>query len=237
MRDTQKVQTLQLVKRMIAKEAENKATGVVVENAVLHNSSITSADCVPVIPEIKQGDSAEQRIGDRVKSKTLTVRGTLALNGGLTGGFINVPIQVRVMILSQKDIKLGSSVVALGVAANNLLKPSIDALPETNFSGTTINATMPVNRDLFRVYYDRTFTLCGPAASGIEAINRFVANWSYRFKSLPASLTYSGNSGDWANNFAPFLAIGYSYPDGASPDVTSLRLVSTTFAKLDFEDA
>lgn len=222
---------------MIAKDAENKATGVVVENAVLHNSVITAADCLPVYPEIKQGTTAEQRLGDRVKPKSLVVRGTLALNGGITGAFTNVPLQVRVLILSQKDIKLGSTIVGSGVSVNNLLKPSIDGLPETNYSGTTINATMPVNRDLFRVYYDRTFTLCGPTSSGLESIDRFAANWSYRFKQLPAALTYSGNTGDWANNFAPFIAIGYSYPNGTSPDGASTRLVSTTFARLEFEDA
>jgi len=238
MKDTQKAQTLQLVKRMISKDAENKSVGYVAEQSILHNSPITSADCEPLVSPIEQGVDQFQRIGDKIKPKSLAVRGTLALNGSsLTGGYTNVPLQVRVLILSQKDIKVGSQILAGGVDTAHLLEPNLPGVNETDFSGTTVNALLPVNKDLFRVYMDKTFTLCGPQPEGTEAVNRFCVNWSYRFKKLPASLTWDNGNGDYCNNFAPFVAIGYSFPDGSSPDNLVRRLVSTVYSRLDYEDA
>lgn len=238
MRDTQKAQTLALVKKMISKDTENKSVGFIVEDSVLHNSPISAADCEPLIGEIPQGVDQFNRIGDRIKPKSLVVRGTLALNGSsITGGYTKVPLRVRVMILSQKDIKVGAQVQSGAVDTNHLLEPNIAVANEVDYSGTTINALFPVNKDLFRVYYDKTFTLCGSEPEGVEAINRFCASWSYRFKSLPSSFGFDNGNGDWVNNFAPFLAIGYSYPDGSSADTLSRRLVSTAYARLEYEDA
>jgi len=236
MRDGQKAQMLSLVKKMIARGSENKSVGYVVEDAVTHNSAITSADCEPLVGQIGQGTDSFNRIGDKIRPKSLVVRGTLALNGGISGGFTRVPLQVRVLILTAKDVKVGSQVLASSIDTGNLLEPNIAAANETDYSGSTINALYPVNRDAFRVYYDKTFTLCGPEAEGVEAVTKFCATWSYRFKKLPATLTFDNGNGDWANNFAPFVAIGYSYPDGSSPDSVSRRLVSTVFSKLEFED-
>jgi len=238
MRDSQKAQTLALVKRMISKDTENKSVGFVVEDAVLHNSAISSADCQPVIGQIPQGTDQFNRIGDRIKPQNLVVRGTLALNGSsITGGYTQVPLRVRVMILAQKDIKVGAQVLTGSVDTAHLLEPNIAVANETDYSGATINALYPVNKDLFRVYYDKTVTLCGPEPGSVEAVNRFTASWSYRFKQLPAALTFDNGNGDWVNNFSPFVAIGYSFPDGSSPDSLTRRLVSTCFARLEYEDA
>lgn len=237
MRDTQKAQTLQLVKRMISRDTENKSVGYIVENAVLHNSPITAADCYPLVAEIGQGTDQFERIGDVIKPKSLVVRGTLALNGGVTGGYTQVPLRVRVLILAQKDIKVGAQVATGSVDTNHLLEPNIATANETDYSGATINAMYPINKDLFRVYYDKTFTLCGPEPGGTEAVTKFTASWAYRFKKLPASFHFDNGNADWVNNFAPFVAIGYSYPDGSSPDSLSRRLVSTSYARLEFEDA
>lgn len=238
MADTQRAQTLALVKRMINKDTENKSVGYQVENAVLHNSPITSADCEPLIGEIAQGTDQFNRIGDVIRPKSLVVRGTLALNSSsITGGFTQTPLRVRVMILAQKDIKVGQQVLSGGVDTVHLLEPNLDVANEADFSGATINALFPVNKDLFRVYYDRTFTLCGPSADSHEAVTKYMASWSYRFKKLPSTLHFDNGNGDYPNNFAPFLAIGYSYPDGSSPDTLTRRLVSTAYARLEFEDA
>jgi len=227
-----------VVKRQISRTLENKSVGFIVENAVTHNSSISAADCEPLIGEIPQGTDQFNRVGDRIKPKSLVVRGVLALNNSnVTGGLTQVPLRVRVMILAQKDIKVGAQVQAGSVDTSHLLEPNIAAANETDYSGTTVNALYPVNKDLFTVYYDKTFTLCGSDSTGVEAINRYCAAWSYRFKRLPSSLHFDNGNGDWANNFAPFLAVGYSYPDGSSADSITRRLVSTAFARMEYEDA
>jgi len=239
MRDQQKAQMLTLVKRMISRHSENKTVGYVVENAVVHNGSIIAADCEPLIGEIAQGNDSFNRQGDRISPKRLTVRGTISLNSGITGGLTQTPVQVRVLLLTQKDIKIGQQVISNAVDTAHLLEPNIAVANEVDYSGATLNHLFPVNKDLFTVYYDKTFTLNGGAqASGsVEAVNRYSVNWSKTFKKLPSTLTFDNGNGDWVNNFAPFLAIGYSYPDGSSPDTTTRRIVSTCYARLDFEDA
>lgn len=223
---------------------ENKAIGNIVEANVNHNSSIVAADCLPLIPQISPIDSAAgntstQRMGDRIKPKSLKVSGTLALR---TGSFVtNQVVYVRVLLLQQKNIKSGGQVAAGGVDIAHLLRPSMPGvgLAEQPFNGFTINLDYPVNKDLFRVYYDKKFKLGGPGGAVANPENPSGAvRWSYTFKQgkMPAALTYDDGNGDWANNFAPFYCVGYAYADGTSPDITA-RLTTNTYSHFEYEDA
>lgn len=241
MKDTQKVQVTQLVKRMIARNEENKSIGNNVELDVFHNSAISAADCEPLIPPIAI-DSAGvsglsyQRIGDRIKPKSLTVKGIVCMGSDY---LIQKDMYVRILILAQKNVKTGSAVLAGAVDASHLLKPNSPAIPSNNFGGFTAQLNYPVNRDLFRVYMDKTVKLTGlKSDTSGDSIQRQSVRWSYRFKQLPSALTFDKGNGDWVNNFAPFVAIGYAYPDGTGPDSpTPTRLVSNVFSLLTYEDA
>lgn len=232
---------LAVVKRILATNAENKAIGNIMETNINHNSSIVTADCIPVVPQIPVVDAttantSTQRIGDRIKPKSLVVKGTASIR---TGSFVtNQCIYVRVLILAQKNLKTGAQVLS-GADTAHLLRPSIPGvgLAEQPFNGFTINLDYPVNKDLFRVYYDKTFKLGGPGGAVANPENPSgCARWRYRFKKLPASLTFDDGNGDWANNFAPFYCVGYAYADGTSPDVTA-RLTTNTYSHLEFEDS
>lgn len=224
------------MKAQIARETENKQVGWVVEQNVQHNSPIGAADCVPLVQQIGSGTTAQRRIGDRVKPKSLTVRGVLSFQGENP---TSQNIYARVMLLTQKNIKVGSGVAAGGVDVGHLLKTSLAALPESGFGGSTIDLTTPINTELFRVYMDKIikFAPSNTAAGGVEGQPMYSARWSKKFKQLPASLTYDSGNGDWANNFAPFVAIGYAYSDGTLPDVVSTKLISNILSVLDYEDA
>ena len=106
MKDGTKAGVLALVKKMIAKDTENKFIGWKLEEDVIHNSPIGPADCVPVIQQIVTGTTAQQRIGDRVKPKYLTVKGVISFNPdqplNTTQNFL-----VRVVILAQKEHQNG----------------------------------------------------------------------------------------------------------------------------------
>jgi len=230
-----------IVKTLLGRKTENKAVGWKTEDSVSHNSAIGAADCVPLVQQIQQLDvtggisSAVQRIGDKIQPKSLRVRGCISLKGGQE---TIQNIWVRVLILAQKDIKVGSQVSGGSVNANALLRPMFNTPAggdQTAFGGTTQNLLQPVNTDLFRVYYDRVHKLCPAQNATVEnTMGSYI--WSYDFKSLPANLTYDEGNGDWANNFAPFVAIGYAFADGSAPDVLT-RIVSNTYSLLTFEDA
>lgn len=244
MKDSQRAGVLAVVRRMLSRNAENKVIGYRVEQNVGHNSAISSADCEPLVPEIHPidaavGSTATQRIGDRIKPKSLTVKGVISYN---TANLNNVSdLYVRVIIASQKDIKVGSQILAGSVDTGALLRPGFDVAgtDQVPFNGNTIELQFPINRDKFRVYYDKVFKLSGRSENGVEAVPGLSRRFAYRFKegNLPASLTFDEGNADWPNNFAPFMAIGYCYADGTSPDTVTTRLITNVFSQLEFEDS
>lgn len=226
----------------MGRKTENKAVGWVIEGNVSHNSGITAADCYPLVQDIGQLDvtggisSAVQRIGDKIQPKSLRVRGCISVK---TGQLTAQNLYVRVMILSQKDIKVASQVTGGSVNANALLRPMLNAgagNDEVQYTGSTQTSLYPINTDLFRVYMDKTFKL-SPAQNLTVENPGGAFRWAYDFKQLPANLTYDNGNGNFANNFAPFIAIGYSYADGTAPDVATTRIISNTYSLLSFEDA
>lgn len=225
-----------MVKRVISQGRENRAIGNQVEKVVLHNSPIGSADCYPIIPDIVKGDDSFQRQGDRITPKSLRVKGLISFSQLLAYG-AQKDVYVRVMILSQKNIKTGLQIAAGAVDSAHLLRPNLPLAPQVAYDGTTSVAQYPINTDLFRVYMDKTIKLTGTALSAIEQISRFSARWSYTFKQLPASLTFDEGNGDMPNNFAPFVCVGYSFCDGSPPETATTRILSDTFSLLTYEDA
>lgn len=244
MRDTTRAGVLAIVRKMIDKKISDKRVGFTLENAVAHNSPIGAADCIPLVGQIGPIDSAvgnndQQRLGDKIRPKSLKVRGIIALNPVTQTSTQN--LLVRVMLLQEKDIKVGARVAAGAVDTGNLLSPDYNTglgADQVPYTGSTASTFRPVNTDKFRVYYDKVFKLC-PSTNATVENSRNCVQWSYTFKKekLPATFTFDNGNGDWVNNFAPFLAIGYAYADGTAPDLVVTKIVSTTDSYLTFEDA
>jgi len=209
--------------------------GYDVELSVVHNSAISDADVRPILGSITQGVDDNQRIGDRVKPKSLSVRGVIGLNPENNPN--NKPMIVTVMLLGCKDKKTNALVQA-GAGMADLLKPNIYGTEEVPWDGTTIRSTYPVNTEKFRVYYQRQFKIC-PGSLGAGTREFDFVKWRHTFKAskMPASLTWDEGTGDDCNNFAPFLVIGYCYTDGSAPDVLGTRLISQCHSEFIYEDA
>lgn len=231
-----------MVKTLLGRKTENKAVGWTVESSVSHNSAIGAADCVPLLQDIGPLDAtggfntSVQRIGDKIQPKSLRVRGCVSIK---TDQNTTQNLYVRVIIASQKDIKVSSGIIAGGVNAAALLRPMLNTAAgadEAAYTGSTQSSLQPINTDLFRVYYDKTFLIC-PASNQTVENTKGSFRWDYDFKSLPANLTYDNTNGNYANNFAPFMALGYCYADGTAPDTVTTRIVSNTYSLLTFEDA
>lgn len=224
----------------MGKEIENKTRGFTIEQNVLHNAAISDADVVPICKSIPEGDASNMRHGDRIKPRSLVVSGCIGLNPDYNPN--NKPMIVQVMILAAKDKKTNSLIDPAGggsAGLADLLKPNIGGTEQVPWDGTTFRSNFPINKEKFRVYYAKQFKLCpGSLAGGTREFD-FV-KWGYTFDSsnLPASLTFDEGNGDDANNFAPFLVIGWCYTDGTAGtgDLQS-RLVSNTFSQLSYEDA
>lgn len=237
-----KAGVLAVVRRMINRSAENKVIGNKVEDGVVHNSPIGSSDCEPIVPEIAPMDSATgstatQRIGDRVTPKSLTVKGLVSINPEQGTNSLG-DLYVRILILSQKDIKVGARINSLDVDTGSLLRPAFPTVgdSEVAFTGKTMELHYPVNRDKFRVYYDKIHRIKMTKNLSQDTWEQYSFRWSYTFKELPASLTFDEGNGNWPNNFAPFVTMGYAYADGSAPDTAQVKIISNTFSQLTYED-
>lgn len=226
-----------VAKSVLSRAAENKVIATLAEQDVAHNFPIGAADCEPLVPEISQGPMANQRIGDRVKPKRLTVKGVISLNPE-QGWAAQSDIYGRVLILAQKDLKVGSQILASDVDTAHLLRPALAtaASDEAPFNGNTCDLMYPVNTEKFRVYMDKTFKFAVTKAASVETMPRYSHRWSYTFKQLPASLTWDEGNGDWANNFAPFVCVGFAYSDGGAPETVQTKFITNTYAHLEYED-
>jgi len=233
MKDQQKAQVIKLMRKMIDGEVENKEVGWLVEEQT-HNSAISAADCYSIINDIEEGSSSCQRNGDRIKPKSLVVRGVVSLNPAMNPD--TKPIIVRVIIATQKDIKKAGGTVG-NVDTAHLLRPATAGAEEVPFTGKRLELTYPVNNNKFRVYMDKTFLLCPTSAASGFPLERSQFVFNKRFKKLPAKLTYDAGNGDYNNNFAPFIAIGYAYADNTAPDVATLRVSTSVHSILTYEDA
>jgi len=228
-----------VAKRVVARAAENKQIGWFPERDVDHNSAIGAADCEPIVTEIVKGTSSLQRVGDRVSPKSLKVKGMLSLQIADYPNSLG-DIYARVIIAAQKDVKTGSEILNGGIDANSLLRPSEAGTgnDQIGFAGDTGDVLLPINTDKFRVYCDKLVKFHLTPNDSTNPNSAFSRMWSYTFtkKMLPQSLTFDEGNGDWPNNFAPFIAIGYAYSDGSSPDTLQTKLRSNVFCQLKYED-
>lgn len=226
-----------VAKKVVSRAAENKGVGYMIEDAVSHNSAIGSSDIANVFQSISVGTDSRNRIGDRITPKSLKVHGLVSVDP--QSAQARGDIYARVMILSQKDVRSGAAVSSGAVDVNTILRPCFGSTAkEIPFSGNTNELLVPINTDKYRVYMDRLIKLSLATENAAETGLAQSARWTYTFtkKNLPASLTYDEGNGDWANNFAPFFAVGYAYADGTAPDTLTTKLVSTAYAKFEFED-
>lgn len=229
-----------IAKRAVSRTEETKHACKTIENQVGHNSAIGSADAVALIPSIGQGGDDYQRIGNKISPKGLYLKGRLGLSYNSQGN--NRPIYVRVMVLSQKNVK-DSSQIPSSFSYDNLLKAndvSASATGNVAYDGTPRNSMYPVNDDLFVVHYKRDFlmtpSLANGTDSGIESNPKGIRKFGCKV-AIPKALTYLSATATVPQNSAPFVVVGYCYADGTSPDTTTTRLTSTMVSTLYFKDA
>lgn len=240
----------QIAKSVVSKAAEDKFVSV--STMTSHNSTISSAaECYPMVPQITQGNGDFQRIGDKVRGKYLYIKGMVQYNTAYldllsTGQTTFVPpATLRVLILSQKNIKVGSEVSTAADVAH-LLKDNVGTGTARAYTSGVFDNVAPINKDLFRVHMDKKIKLnfrdTNYFAGGGNAVQAgMVGNdrtkyFSCRIK-CPATLTFDDGNGNWPNTFAPFLCMGGVNDDGSAPYTVGTPYRLTALSTLYFEDS
>lgn len=247
MKDTSKAQVLSLVKKMINRREETKVAGRNVWNAVNFNNSIGSSDLYGVLPPLSVGNESYQRDGSKVFPKYLILKGTLAIDK--TEAYSDC-MEVRLMVLSAKGsksyyaINSGSTKADFaGKLMNTHQNVSAPGSPPIcgPYDGTTAVHLMDINRDLFHVHADKKIKLCSSYGSTANARS---SDDQLRYRDFtikvkcPKVLDFEDNIDPlYPSNFAPFVCMGFTYPDGRAPSDLSVPLLANCQAFLYYKDA
>jgi hypothetical protein len=190
------------------------------------NSSISAAsECYPLMPSVVAGDNGNNRDGDRIKPKYLVIRGHLQYDN--TVGFDNFipPSTVRVMILTQRNIKVSSD-VSSRADVSHLLKDNVSTDVGRAYTGGAFDNLAPINKDLFKVYMDKKFKMKAQLYTGLgnttdtntKTLSGTQPTITFTKKiKCPANLYFDDGNGNTPNNFAPFVCMGAVCDDNASP--------------------
>jgi len=214
-------------------KVEDKHLITHLENAVQHNSAITSPDIISICPVPVLGTNDFQRIGSKITPKYLRVSGVISCV--YTDMGVNHPIMARVIAFKQNNVKSYASSASVSVA--NLLR-GINGLSQ-GYNGDPLSDLLPLNDELFTRIYDRKFKLSRMRSNllAVEGSDMNVSQVRFSFKvKCPKTLKFDDTSAFY-NNFAPFMGIGYCYEDGTPADLLATPVQVSSIAHLKFEDA
>lgn len=238
-RKNRRVATVADVRRMVRSGRETKMVSRGIEQAAF-NGSITSADIYPICPQVQMGTMQHQRVGDKIQPKALRIYATLTVVPQYATGA--KPMLIRMFVCSYKSIKSNQGMG--GIPPQDLLKlnEELTAPPQNSgFDGSIAAYQLPINTDSFIVHKDLRFNIY-PANlfTGPNDAPQLGYVKNIRFSiPVPASLTFDTQStgADDPTNFAPFLAVGWTWADGTVPGVTNTNLFITARSTLYFQDA
>lgn len=238
-----------LIKKVIHQQAESKQAYTTTSNASLtyFNSGINSTgDMIQVIPNIAQGTGDNARIGDQIRAQSLNIKGYVKLDINTTGASNSdlTSVYCRMMVLSLKTKPNYTEATSSSTPLNSLLKKGGTTV---GFTGVLSDIYAPVNTDLFTVHSERKFYLNQSHIQNFNSTTNAIVpvdvKNTVKFFNIPLKLKNkllkydSGvSSGLLPANYGPFLVLGYSFLNSASPDVISARVGLHYDVIMNYED-
>lgn len=226
-----------IVNKVLDRKVEDKHIIFRLDDLTGHNSAISvPGDVVPLVQQIAVGTGSEGRIGDRITPKSLRVDGIVSLDD--PDAILQYePLTVRIVAYRQNDVNVGSA--NANVDTSSLFRDTQGGTGARGFTGIPSDLLVPLNDDKFRKLFDRQFTLypqVTAAGAALVPMPGYQRKYSFRVK-LPKQFKFDNATGDWPNNFAPFMSIGYAYAGSRAPDTVSTVIRHTAVAHLVYEDA
>lgn len=233
-----------VAKKVVADTLEDKYARAEIApggQPVLFNASITApSEQYNLLPAVVQGTDSFNRIGDKIRPKSLRVEIYITANGLLTTSMLQ---RVRLFMLEDKTLKSWSSLASSPIATQLLDFGSFLG----GFSGLPNCDLIRVNKRRYKVIKDKSMTLAKgtgltPNTGGINGTQTFVGTQQYYKMTVkiptPAVLHYASPGDSYPTNFAPFMILGYTQPDGDVAPDSGVQKVAVQFSShLDYEDA
>lgn len=215
--------------------------------AIPFNQAITNSQVYPLLPVIAQGIAGENRIGDRLRPKSLVVHFTISVNpAGSTLASSN-DMLARLLILEDRSLK-GLQYLASTPITTELLDLGTGSY--TGFTGQPNDVNQRINANRYKVYRDKSLKVSNGAGQLPGAYNvtpyvgtqTFISpNQIHQFTvkiKCPKVLKYETEASIWPSNFAPFFSLGYITPQHDGVDaVLDQRVLVNWVSQFDYTDS
>lgn len=234
------------VKRLIAMNNENKTVQSVDLNRALYSTPSTNwvvgntfyvspnASTMPINQGVAQGD----RIGNKIKTKKLTFKGTIVPLGTTATNPNPRPLQARILIMYDKQDN------------NNLYNPSSNLYQlggtESGPRNDLVDMWAPINNDQYTVLADRTIKLgfaqydpAGASSSGFWSNNDFKLNQNFNFdltKHYIKNVKFNDNLSQPTTR-SLFCTVVLAWADGSVMPANTIPCGMQYVLNYDYEDA
>lgn len=228
----------QTIQRILANNIETKSVTYTLTSTAF-NSDIGANEYYQLIPAISQGTGQTNRIGESIQPQRIVVRGYV--NFWANNYERAQEIIARLFCLQDKAVK------SWDLKAQMSLNVLDTGGAGSTFTGSLLNVVTPHNNDRFKFFYDKKHHFLksygytnsvGGASTSMTSMNNSLV-WFFSFtldkKDLPAHFKYDGST--YPINFAPAMALGYSYAQNDTPDVVNTQLLMSYSSTLYFKDA
>jgi len=243
-----KAAVVKLVKQVIAREEETKFRSEIIEDAVGHNSQITTGDFIRALPKLVQ-DQGEGRIYERLGRKITVRKAYLDLDICINEVSRSTAVVVHVWVLTLKALKDLAYLTEINNRVSQFLITG-DGNEYQQFNGFAGDAQLPVNTNQFSVMKKYSFLMgknTGVVQDSTTTGNQPLAGQSLRRSirvplACPKVWLYEQDDNSprvayYPKNFAPFYAVAYHHQDQTTPDVANLDVRVTSRGSVWFDDA
>lgn len=230
-----------VAKRVVSRRAETKYVSANILDATQFNSTVTStADCYPVLPPVGIGGSDYQRIGSRIRPKSLVLMVKIQYVGPQIDNTVEQlwPATCRLMVLENK-IHHRSTEAKANFNYTQLLDDRVGGSAPRPYLGGQLDNFAPINTDLYKVLFDGKVTFNWDYYGNMATAGAAAGNNPTRYAVIkikcPQVLDYNDDLNE-ATNFAPFMLFGYTYDNGEGPDTLDRKFILSAQSRLYFTD-
>ena len=117
-------------------------------------------ECYPLLPLMYQGTNSNQRVGDKIRPKSLRVDFIITANGSYNSSQLN---QIRMFVLQDKSIRNSNALkdIPLTQTGTPIASELLDLGGSlSGFSGRPDQIMFRVNRQRYTVFKDKVIELC-----------------------------------------------------------------------------
>lgn len=225
---SKKLATVATVKKLINRTREVKLIGQVLttqQQAFINSPGMF----LPLIPALAQGDTDNQRTGNKIRPRGLRVAVTVTYGDSPVTPIASNVIYFRILALSDKKMRH----IPLAIAQTDPSHLLDSGTGEHAYLARIQDYQAPVNPEAYTLHKD----IRGQFTFGTSEINPR-KSYTYVFNiKCPKVLDYLDNQ-TFPSNFAPMIVMGYSFADGTIPGTDQFTPVKMDLATtLYYDDA